>query len=55
MVIAISRNAIKPTDLPILPGESEKIVSTNPINAGAGGIQFNRGADGNLELNFNAQ
>ncbi len=55
VVIAISRNAIKPTDLPILPGESEKIVSTNPINAGAGGIQFNRGADGNLELNFNAQ
>lgn len=54
VVIAISRDGIKRDDLKVLPGDSERIVpTTEPVEAGTGGIRFERGADGSLELNFN--
>lgn len=52
VVIAISRNAVKRGELQVLPGDSERIVSTDPVKAGSGNIQFNLGNDGSLRFNI---
>lgn len=49
VVIAISREAIKPETLTILPGESEQLVNTR--QAGKGGFNFQTGDDGKLKFN----
>ena len=54
VVIAISRNAVQRAELSVLPGDSEGLVPTQQsIRAGSADMQFNLGADGSLELNFN--
>lgn len=48
VVIAISREAIKPETLTILPGDSERLVETR--QAGKGGFDFQTGDDGKLQF-----
>lgn len=48
VVIAISREAIKPETLTILPGDSEALVHTR--QAGKGGFNFQTGDDGKLQF-----
>lgn len=49
VVIAISREALKPESLAIIPGNSERIVPTR--RAGQGGFSFDTGTDGQLRFN----
>ncbi|MBO8415254.1 MAG: OmpA family protein [Proteobacteria bacterium] len=54
VVIAISRNAIDRPRLEVLPGNSENLVQTpQAVRAGSVQMNFSRGADGSLDLNFN--
>ncbi|MBU3845062.1 MAG: OmpA family protein [Candidatus Anaerobiospirillum pullicola] len=48
VVIAISREALKPENLAILPGNSEQIMPTR--NAGQGGFSFETSTDGSLRF-----
>lgn len=49
VVIAISREAVKPETLSILPGDSENMVHTRQV--GQGGFSFSAGADGKVQFN----